>query len=182
MDLATLRHEIYNKMYTVRVPAIATYDEFDLEVLGIPLETTGLDDGNRPIEISNQDTIVVGLPIIKLAEVAKNGYGIDLVNFRDITPLYKALDIYIRERAVSNTHSMNTIVKKDADIDLLDNLANSIVSLNPERYLLDRQTKIGFNDAGGHLLGLRKKAPKPELRRKVEGKSEYKVRSGRFDG
>ncbi len=134
-----LKETIYFKIYTVKVPRISTYTDFDLDFVGIP-ETTVNGD---PVNTNHQELTIVGLPIIELARKAEAGFSVALVNPADLKALYEDLEYYIQQRGNESKFAPNFGTGIVDDLMLLDAFAESIVSLN-DRKALVKELPTGF--------------------------------------
>lgn len=134
-----LRATIYSNIYTVRVPRISTYSDFDLDFGIIPENTIN----GELTKTNHQELTVVGLPIIELARKAEAGFSVSLVNHSDLKTLYEDLEFYIEQRGNESRYMPNFGSGIKEDLILLDAFADSIVSLNDKRALI-KQLPTGF--------------------------------------
>lgn len=145
------RKAIQNEQYAVRIPRLATYTPFDIEVLGIP---EIIKDGD--VYTDNQEAlVVVGLSIMDIAEKIDDGYPVTLVNNSDLKPIFKAIEEFL------NTTGDNTITIHGGDVtdretEILTVFYNNIAELNDHEQLkeiskvekfFEEQNTFGFGEA-----------------------------------
>lgn len=83
-------------LFMVRVPIIATYNEYEITTFGLPIDTI---NGSPNMSTYHELTTVM-LPLDKIIDIYVAGHPIRLVNSSDLSTIYTMLDEYVR--GVSN--------------------------------------------------------------------------------
>lgn len=127
IDVKTYR-KLPSRLFTVRVPTIATYDPAELELFGIPVDT--VDD--KPQKESYKDFTTIAIPLVKIIEMYGDGYPIKLVNGDESTIIYNALEKYIKDWTTDMRYSPNMGVNKvDTDkLALVDKFLGEMFEYN----------------------------------------------------
>jgi len=85
--------KIKNQIFIVTVPKIATYTDFDYDIGGIKMDIKN----GRPVETDHTRPTVVGLPIVRIAEMALEGMPVYTQSRDEILHMYRLLNDFITE-------------------------------------------------------------------------------------
>ena len=134
IDYKTYR-KLPTRLYTVKVPAIATYDPAELELIGVPVDYK---DGKVAKE-GYLDYSTVMLPIRKILNIYDEGYPIKLINKDDSADMYNSLERYVKDWSVDLRYSPNMKVD-DVDNDylmLIDKFLSEMFGFNKDVIVKD---------------------------------------------
>ena len=149
--------ETYNtlpkKLFKVRVPRIATLSDFDLEVLGLPIDYV---DGERVSKIESKknesELIVAMFNLDALINLYINGTTIRLCDDNDIIEIYNILESYIRNTDDTGVYSPNRKLLKEKRITDIDAFVQDMFGHN-KSIIAKKSVGIGGFDLGLGLMG-----------------------------
>jgi len=136
-----IRMKMANK-YMVKVPAVATMSEEELELKGPPI----VYKNGKPLQGSENRLIAVTLPIWRILEIYENGYPIVLVRRSDLKRFIKDLERIVLEL------EQNPLVSYKEYIERLNAFIEEIMennSLTIKRVLNERDEKMVKYGLGG---------------------------------
>lgn len=124
-----------NTIYTVKVPLLATLDEYDMLSGELPYKEGT--DGNRIQQ--HHDMTVVGMTIDRMLEVYSNGFPIRIMNKSDLFEIYNTLKRYYLDADKDNLLSINQRAHDDERIPDIKKFLQEILSNN--EHLLTAEEK-----------------------------------------
>ena len=124
-----------NTIYTVKVPLLATLDEYDMLSGELPYKEGT--DGNRIQQ--HHDMTIVGMSIDRMLEVYSNGFPIRIMNKSDLFEIYNTLKRYYLDADKDNLLSINQRAHDDERIPDIKKFLQEILSNN--EHLLTAEEK-----------------------------------------
>lgn len=118
---------IFNRLFKVKVPVLATYTEMDMELVGLPASydaKAGLQ--NQSVTELND----VYLTINDMLEIYKKGFDILVDKQEDVDTIYKSINDHLLMWAKYGSHGPNRIVIPEEDLSDLDRFAAEIFNNN----------------------------------------------------
>ena len=107
--------ELPDKLFTVKIPVLATYSEAEIDILGIRTDT--VNGSNDPK--SHEYTTIVMLPVKRLVEIYSQGFPISVINESDMLEIYDILERYLKDWDGYEYTSPN-LINMDSDDDFLE--------------------------------------------------------------
>ena len=92
-------------LFLVRVPIVATYSEYEMTNLGLPVNII---NGQPDMKTYNTMTPVY-LDLDRIIDIYINGYPIRLINHDDLDKIYAILDSYVRGLNENNNYELNMV-------------------------------------------------------------------------
>jgi len=123
---------IFNKLYRVTVPVLATYSQDELDIVGIPLNV--IDDVKHD---SHEQRVEVMIPIVDMVEKFNNGFRVAVINSEDVDEIYDVINKHLSAWRDHSVVSLNQTAMPTEDLILLDKFASEIFSLN-KRTIVDK--------------------------------------------
>lgn len=147
-----------SKLFLVRVPAIATFTDFDIQERGIPisyLQNDIKDDKYGDLQhvrvnydMGFTELSTVMLPLIKIIDIYRNGYPIYVVNKQDATEMFNILDEYIMSFKQKPT-SLNAVREKPLDLLYdIDKFVTEILGFHNKAITADIEKENSYNPYG----------------------------------
>lgn len=133
------------KLFKVRVPAIATYSDAELEFMGAPIN---VDIYGKPMVEHNEMSLVY-LSARRIVEIANQGEEVRLVNTDDLLPLFELLDKYLS----NTTKTISVVSNLEADTNEFIKQVRKFIGImyGNNKLTLDDKRKDEFS---GFNLGL----------------------------
>lgn len=131
---------IYKDVYKVSLPRLALYTESEMDVYGI----TRYSDTKKEIKTDRLTMVPVAMTIYELAQLAANGYPINIANDDEALKVYKEIEEYLvacvdvrfyREISAGNFYN------PEGALETLDAFASDIFEAN--KRLISRHNSLG---------------------------------------
>ena len=122
-----------DKLFMVRVPAICSYTEEEVNIYGLPVDTRHASPywSERNYEKAYNNITTCMLPISKLIDIYSNGYPISLVNQSDVPIMYEILEEYLSGVVYANSTNMLNAARIEEDrLDHIEKFASEMFGLN----------------------------------------------------
>lgn len=146
-----------NTIYTVKVPLLATLDEYDMLSGELPYKEGS--DGTRIKQ--HNDMCIIGINIDKMLEIYSNGFPIRVLNKEDLFDIYNNLKHYVLDTDRDNLISINQRAHDDERIPDIKRFLEEIFENN--KHLVteeERRNSLGSimdRMIGGNFLNLSEK-------------------------
>jgi hypothetical protein len=137
------RLDLPSKLYTVKVPTIATYTEEEIAIYGLPMN---VDENNKQQEMYQNFTTVMYC-IDKMIDMYIEGYPIKLVNPEDVREIFMILDNYMESKRPTSNVSLNVRIDKDNRLAEIDKFMSEMFDYN-------KHTVIGTQVNKGNVFGM----------------------------
>lgn len=150
-------HPLPNKLFLIRVPAICTYDEAELDLFGRPVD---IDSSGKKYKDIHNNLVTVMLPLDRIINIYASGYSIALVNKEDVTILYNMLEKYLRGIVNAERYSPNFRCIEEDRLPDIEKFANEMFDLNKGTIVGEVISKRNNNPFGLGLNLMDVKTPK----------------------
>jgi len=144
--------DVFNKLFLVRVPIIATYSPAEINEFGYRLDGQFGDDDYVKYADSKDgyltDMTTVMLSVDKMIDIYSSGYKLAIVNSSDIIKLTEMLDNYLNQNyEFTSIHLVNE--NTDDRKSLIKNFINEILSGHKYKFEKHEQEKTAVFDLPG---------------------------------
>jgi len=127
-------------LYKVKIPAVATYSEEEIEFFGMPVSVL---NGDKK-EDFEADTVVM-LPLDKIVDIYISGYSIVLLDNEQVAKMYNVLEDYLAKLDVRQ-NSINRLPMRDDRADDIERFLTEMFGYNKSSIVKDAlKASSGFN-------------------------------------
>ena len=139
--------ELSPKLYLCRVPIIATYNEEEAMIYGLPMDKQN-NSYNKETYLEMTNCMI---NINKMINLYMDGYPISVINPQDSKEIFDYLDKYLNTHVNNIQRSINQPLKNDERLMEIDKFLNEMFSFNKQTIVKDMLQQNSGYDLG---LGL----------------------------
>ncbi len=133
------------KLYTIRVPMVATYSEEEMDLFGIPQDETENEYEEMVQKDVSLELVTIMTTIDKMIDMFSLGYPIRLMG-NHVTEVFKIMETYLSGRNDDEHFSLNRLTTPDTRLKEIDAFASGMFDLNKMRIVKDTtNARNGFD-------------------------------------
>ena len=121
-----MREPIYDEVFLVSGPAVVVLDREYVKTVGVP---ANLDENGRVTSTGLNETRIVGMNVMRMAEIMLDGFTVSIIEPSHIKYIYQICADFVRDNRAINGVGIYSKYTTEV-VDMVSNLLNEIVAKN----------------------------------------------------